>query len=367
MDSAPDFDVEPRRVRRLRRALLAFFDRHARDLPWRRTRDPYAVWVSEVMLQQTRVETVVPYFRRWMERFPTVDALAAADEADVLKAWEGLGYYRRARGLHRGAAMVRERFDGALPSEPERLREIPGVGAYTAGAVASIAFGVQAAAVDGNARRVLSRLADWADPSEARLRDLAAALVDPKRPGDFNQALMELGATICSPRSPRCGACPLERGCLARARGTQEERPARRRRAPVPEIEMAVAVVVVRAYDADGRWRVALVRRPSDGMLGGLWEFPGVERREAEPVAAAASRAVSGLPLDRGVELEAVPHAYSHLRATYRPVLFRTDQPPGGGAGFTWVDRAGLDELALPRAQRTIAERLLEALGQDRP
>jgi A/G-specific adenine glycosylase len=195
---APVVMREPSRewIRSLRRALLAFYDARRRDLPWRRDPDPYRVWVSEVMLQQTRVDAVVPYYERWLRRFPTVAALASAEPDDVLRAWEGLGYYARARNLHRAARVVREHHHGAVPSEPSALRALPGVGDYTAGAIASIAFGRAEPAVDGNVRRVLARLLDVAAPAPARLRKVAAALVPSERPGDFNQALMELGATV---------------------------------------------------------------------------------------------------------------------------------------------------------------------------
>ena len=204
----------------IRRRLLSAYDVGKRDLPWRGEEDPYRIWVSEVMLQQTRVETVVPYYRAWMDRFPTVEALAEADEDEVLRAWQGFGYYSRARRLREGARVVRERFGGCLPRSSLELRDLPGVGEYTAGAVASIAFGEVVPAVDGNVKRVLARLFDVPTPSPAELRALAADLVDPKRPGDFNQALMELGATVCTPRAPLCGECPLDSICLALERGT---------------------------------------------------------------------------------------------------------------------------------------------------
>ena len=227
-----------------RRALLDHFDGTRRALPWRSERTPYRVMVSEFMLQQTRVEAVIPYYERWLRRFPGWEALADAGEDEVLRAWTGLGYYRRARNLHRAARIVRERYGGELPEDSEALKRLPGVGEYTAGAVASIAFGRAVPAVDGNVKRVLCRLFDLEAPTAARLREKAAALVDPGRPGDFNEALMELGATVCTPRSPGCGGCPVRGWCRARAAGTVAERPARRPRGKVPRVEH-VAVVVV--------------------------------------------------------------------------------------------------------------------------
>ena len=259
----------------VRQRLLAAYDAGKRDLPWRRKTDPYCIWVSEVMLQQTRVETVIPYYERWVERFPDLEALADADEDEVLLAWQGLGYYSRARRLHEGARVVRERYQGTLPPNSEGLRELPGIGPYTAGAVASIAYGEVVPAVDGNVKRVLSRLYDLPNPSPKELQKLAGSLVDPSRPGDFNQALMELGALICTPRSPECHTCPLATECLALDQGTVEVRPSRKPKRPVPEME--VAVLVLAARDEDEALHLLLRKRPSTGLLAGMWEFPGVE------------------------------------------------------------------------------------------
>ncbi|MGH7540301.1 MAG: A/G-specific adenine glycosylase, partial [Gemmatimonadota bacterium] len=206
-------------------SLLAWFDGRERDVPWRGETDPYRIWVAEVMAQQTRIETVREYYGRFVDRFPDVATLAAADPDDVMKAWEGLGYYARARNLQRSAREVVERFEGRLPAAPERLRELPGIGAYTAGAIASLAFGRAEPAIDGNARRVLSRLFDLEAPTPRRLEEAARALLDacPGRPGALNQTLMDLGGGPCAPASPACAACPVRAGCLALARGTVEE------------------------------------------------------------------------------------------------------------------------------------------------
>lgn len=348
----------PGRIAEIRRRLLAFYDDERRDLPWRGADDPYRVWVSEVMLQQTRVKTVIPYYRRWMERFPDVDALAEADLDDVLQVWKGLGYYSRARRLHRAARLVRERHDGKLPGSADQLRELPGVGEYTAGAVASIAFERPVPAVDGNARRVLARLFDLPDPGPSELRDLARDLVDPERPGAFNQALMELGARICQPTSPACSRCPVGSVCLALERGTVAERPPSRDRPEPKRREVAVAVPV------DGRGRTLLVRRPEEGLLGGMWEFPQErldDGTDAERVArrAAESRgAVVGGPPDR---LDEVPHAFSHLRVTYHPFVFPATRMPDRKEGVRIVGLDALNDAPLPVAQqkigRTAAER----------
>jgi A/G-specific adenine glycosylase len=221
----------------LRKRLLAWFERQARDLPWRRTRDPYRIWVSEIMLQQTRVAAVVPYYERFLERFPDVASLARAEESEVLALWSGLGYYSRARNLLRAARMIHE--SGRFPRSYEELRSLPGVGEYTAAAIASIAFDEPRAVVDGNVRRVLSRMSCGAeDPAR-----LAQKLLDRQRPGDFNQALMELGAEVCRPRSPRCDVCPVARYCQGRRQGRQSEFPERRPRAPRQRLRLTLALV----------------------------------------------------------------------------------------------------------------------------
>lgn len=316
-----------------RRALLAHFDRTRRALPWRVGRNPYRVMVSEFMLQQTRVKTVVPYYERWMRKFPDWDALAGATEDDVILEWKGLGYYSRARNLHHTARAVRERFGGHLPPDPAALKTLPGVGDYTAGAVASIAFGHVVPAVDGNVRRVLARLLDIAAPGPAQLRREAARLVDPTRPGDFNEAMMELGATLCTPRAPRCGECPVAQWCRARVAGTVEERPAPKRRRPVPRVEYVTAVLV------DPAGRTFLVRRPPRGLLAGMWEFPAVDQ----------------VPPGPAHPLPPVRHAFTHLRATYRPIILPTESPARwDDRPSTWVHYTRLDEWALPVAQQKI-------------
>ena len=260
-------------------AVVDHYAQVRRDLPWRRTRDPYAIWVSEIMLQQTRVTTVIPYWERWMARFPTVVALARAPLDDVLASWAGLGYYSRARNLHAGAKAVHERFGGALPGRAEALRQVPGIGPYTAGAIASIAFGERAPLVDGNVARVLARVfaiehdikstagtkALWTTAGA-----LMRALPDAAAPGDLNQGLMELGATICAPTQPRCLICPLARACEASREGRQDELPivaARKKQSELPLIERT-AVWIARGDE------IVLARRRPDGLFGGLWELP---------------------------------------------------------------------------------------------
>ena len=361
---APIFGAVAPHIEDLSRALLAWFDGALRDLPWRRDHDPYRVWISEVMLQQTRVETVIPRFERWLTRFPTLESLAEAGIDEVLAEWEGLGYYSRARNLHAAARMVRERPDGELPDTPEGLRELPGVGEYTAGAIASIAFDRPEPAIDVNARRVLSRLFDVAHPAPSELRARAAAAIPRERPGDFNQALIELGATVCLARSPRCAECPLSAACLAFSRGTVAGRPGRARQPTVLSFELGVAVVV------SPTGRALMARRTDNGMLGGLWVFPGRVVEPGEDTGSAAERAAAAL-LDGAVRvrpLAEVAHAYSHRRHVYRAFLFESQaesapEPAaivaGGWTVASW-EEPDPARRALPAAQRRIARALAE-------
>jgi A/G-specific adenine glycosylase len=289
-------------------ALLRWFDAHARVLPWRGSCDPYAIWISEVMLQQTRVETVKDYYGRFLERFPTVLRLAEAPVSDVLAAWSGLGYYRRARTMHAAAQEVASRYAGAFPRSREGLEQLPGIGAYTAGAVASIAFGERTSAVDGNVARVLSRLFALEAPigssrAMAALRRSADELVPADRPGDHNQAMMELGATVCTPRTPQCPVCPLADACAARLAGRERELPIVPRKAPSPVVKLTAAIV--RSEERGGAF--VLARRPLDGLFGGLWEPPMTEGRGAP-----AKKALGAAGLATGKRLGVVRHVLTH-------------------------------------------------------
>ena len=268
----------------VRARLLAWYDANRRDLPWRRTRDPYRILVAEVLLQRTRVASGVPYYERFLARFPTVRDLAAAPLDDVLAAWEGLGFYRRAEHLHAAAQAIVNRHGGTVPRSYEALAALPGIGPYTAGAIASIAFGLPVPAIDGNVTRVIARLfrirSDVTRPNaRRRIAELAADLVSVDRAGAFNQAMMELGATICTPISPACERCPVEGLCLARAAGEERAIPLSRKRAAVRTVRVAFALI-------EAKGRVLLVRRKSGELLGGLWSLPGgeipLERPEQE-------------------------------------------------------------------------------------
>ena len=351
----------PADPKRARRALLRWYDAHRRDLPWRRTRDPYAIWVSETMLQQTRVETVIPYYERFLDRFPNVEALATADEEEVLVRWAGLGYYSRARNLHWAAKTVVEDFGGELPDDARALRRLPGVGRYTAGALASIAFDKPEAIVDGNVARVLSRLHGIRKPSNdkdvnVRLWSESQALARGARPGDLNQALMELGATICTPRSPDCPRCPLRGACDARAKGDAEAVPPKPARKTSPWARAAAAFI-------ERRGRLLLVRRASGGLLGGLWELPGSLLRASEDPAEGLTRSIRervGLEIAGIENLGKITHVFTHRRL--RLHVFRC-QATGrlrlhGLEQGQWVPADALDLLAqasLTRKARALA------------
>jgi A/G-specific adenine glycosylase len=326
----------PSEVRTLRKAVLAFFRRNARPLPWRERRSWYAVLVSEMMLQQTRAESVVPYFNRWMERFPSPEALASADSDAVLSTWQGLGYYARARHLQATVREVVEKRGGEAPETAEELETLPGIGPYTAGAVASIAFGRPVPAVDGNVRRVLARLTDSPDPSPATLRTWARALVDPTDPGAFNQGLMEIGARICTPRNPTCGVCSVHSYCLAAARGTTSSRPTPRRRPRPREIAEVVLVFVSGKLGCES---VLFRRRPERGLLGGMWELPGAPLAADDvPESVALGLARKWAPGYRLVSfLPRLDHAFTHRRVAYFPFVFRLES---GGTGFSLEEGA---------------------------
>ena len=342
--------------------ILEWYARHGRELPWRGHPDPYAVWVSEIMLQQTRVETVIPYFERWMARFPGVQELAAASEQEVLSLWEGLGYYSRARNLHKAARIVLDQYSGEIPQELTILRKLPGVGRYTAGAIASMAFGSDAATLDGNLRRVFARVFDVAEPADAPAGDkILWALAEKHLPkghaGDYNQALMDLGASLCLPRNPACLLCPLKKLCKARALGIQEQRPVLKPKAVVPHYTVTAAVL-----RRDGK--VLLAKRPSKGLLGGMWEFPGGKVENGETLEACLGREIReelGAEIQVGAAFGVYRHAYTHFRITLHAFLCElTDGVPGPveAAELAWVLPAELGNYPMGKVDRQIAGRL---------
>ena len=345
--------------------MLKWFGAHARDLPWRRTRDPYAIWVSEIMLQQTQVATAGPYFERFMQRFPTVEKLARARLDSVLKHWEGLGYYSRARNMHKAAKVIVTQYGGNLPADLEKLLSLPGIGPYTAGAVASIAFGRRAPVVDGNVIRVLCRcFRIQANPRETAVQkdlwSLAERLLPPSRPGDFNQALMELGSEICLPRSPRCDACPLHPVCQAHRHGDETAYPVRSARRKIPHYTVVVGVI----FRAD---RILIDKRKPKGLLGGLWEFPGGKKERGETLEEALQREV-GEELSIRIRvtrlLVTVDHAYSHFRIRLHAFVcdYVSGTPRCGSCtDLKWVRPADLDRYAFPAANVKIIRALRES------
>jgi A/G-specific adenine glycosylase len=338
------------RVRFLHRALGTWYALEKRDLPWRRTRDPYRIWISEAMLQQTRVETVIPYYRRFLERFPTIGALAAAREEDVLAAWSGLGYYRRARSLREAARAIVERHAGRFPSRREELLELPGVGPYTAGAVASIAFDRPEPLVDGNVARVYSRFfgKDLASKPQ-ELWSLARSLVPRKGAGDWNQALMELGALVCTPREPSCTTCPIARQCDALRSGRVETFPRKRPRPATIDVELVVLAVT------DGK-RWLLEKREVRGRMAGLWQMPTVERGdEGRLFPTRRPRAIRV-----GETLCEVKHTITRhrIRALVKRASLASARP---GASFAWVEHERLEGMALTGMTRKCLSAILAA------
>ena len=358
----------------LRAPLVGWFRANARDLPWRHDPTPYRVWVSEIMLQQTRVETVVGYYDRFLRRFPTLESLAHARLEDVLAAWSGLGYYRRARLLHAGARAVVDDHGGELPRAEADIRRIPGIGPYTAGAILSIAFGERAPILDGNGKRILSRLfAVEGDVSKApaarRLWDLARALVRDGSPSEVNQAQMELGALVCTPTSPSCADCPVSFACAAHRAGTVSRYPRLpTRRAPV-DVECVVALVT----SGD---RVLLRRRVSGELHEGLWDLPGGFTGDAGDVGTDASRARELVPLSLrfGPRVGEIRHMVTHRRVRLlvhavslrEPVVWQT-LVSSGGATLAWFEREAALALALPAPTRRVLTELWSREPSRRP
>ncbi len=349
-------------IRILRRNLLRWFQANARDLPWRKNRTPYAVWVSEIMLQQTQVATVIDYYNRFLKRFPTVEKLAAAQQDSVLKLWEGLGYYSRGRNLHKAAKMIVSDYGGQLPDTVEGLQKIPGIGRYTAGAIASIAFNRPAPILDGNVIRVLCRVFcieqnPKSPAAQKRLWELAQTLVCTQYPGAFNEAMMELGAMVCTPKCPQCGVCPLQKQCLARTSGRQEELPVKTVKAPLPHYTVVAGIV----FKED---KVLIDKRKSEGLLGGLWEFPGGKKQKGETLPAAVAREVreeTGIEIAVGKRLCIVRHTYSHFKITLHAYLCRYLSGTAKAIDCTavkWVKVSDLEKFAFPAANTAIIRSL---------
>ena len=343
-------------------ALLRWYDAGHRDLPWRAQPTPYRVWVSEIMLQQTRVEAVLPYFERFLAALPDVAALAACDTDRLMKLWEGLGYYSRARCLQRAAMLIMQLHGGALPADYDALRALPGIGDYTAGAIASIAFGLQAVAVDGNVVRVASRLSAWAGDcgspqAKKRFAEELRRRLPEDRPGDFNQALMELGATVCVPNGrPLCQRCPLADRCRALQQGQPEAYPRKAAKRPRRQEHRTVLAIV-------SAGRALLRQRPPKGLLAGLWELPN-EAGEMELEQAVRALSAMGLAVEELAELPAAEHIFTHVHwhmSGYLAKVAAAEAPPG----CAWVSRVQMGEgYALPSAFKAYRGPLLRAMEE---
>lgn len=346
----------------IRRSLLAWFRRHQRDLPWRATRDPYAIWLSEIMLQQTRVETVIAYYQRFLAAFPTIHTLAQAEEDPILKVWQGLGYYSRALNMHKTAKIIDRERQGEFPRSVDELQSLPGIGRYTAGAIASIAFGICAPVLDGNVKRVIARLyavGGRIDRSETlnRLWKISEELVSPRSPGDFNQGMMELGARICLPQKPLCEDCPLQRVCEAYAKGNPSDYPAKKIKKTLPHYEVVAAAIYKRG-------RYLLGKRPPGGLLGGLWEFPGGKVEIGETHQEALQREIReeiGIDIQVGEHIMSVDHGYSHYTVTlhlYRCIHLDGQPQTHYHSHLKWTPKSQLDRYAFPAANYKFLERL---------
>ncbi|MEZ4601332.1 MAG: A/G-specific adenine glycosylase [Syntrophotaleaceae bacterium] len=334
--------------------LLAWYGREGRDLPWRNTRDPYRIWLSEIMLQQTTVAAVIPYYQRFLDRFPSVGELAQASIDEVIALWAGLGYYSRARNLHAAARAVVDKFSGFFPDDLERLMELPGIGRSTAGAILSIAFDRKAPILDGNVRRVLIRLDAITEPPrspavEKRLWQRAEELTPEDRPHDYAQAIMDLGATVCTPRSPDCTACPLAKLCRAHALDLVEQLPAKQTKKTVPLVRQAALVL-----EMNGRFLVR--QRPLNGMLGGLWEFPSRDVPADSPPHTIAEKLLASFDLRGCLEAAGtIRHAYSHFRVEVELFRARVEcERVTERHEEEWLSAAELEKLPLHGAHKKV-------------
>jgi len=343
---------------------LAWYDKTKRDLPWRNTNDPYSIWVSEVMLQQTQVKTVMPYYERWIKTLPTIDKLANAPEQKILKLWEGLGYYSRAKNLKKSAKIIYKEMNGKLPHTVKNLQNLPGIGRYTAGAISSIAFGLKAPVLDGNVKRVLSRLFcinknGTTSAFENCLWEKAEALLPVRRPGDFNQALMELGATVCIPGSPICQQCPLRTTCKAFLKNKVNEFPPSKKIRSSKKIEVSAGIIMKNK-------KVYIQQRVKNGLMGGLWEFPGGKREQGESSEECLKREIKEELRVNVVSLNKVmtiKHTYTQFRVTltvFNCKLQKKQIRPDGCEQWKWVSLSNLKKYPFPAANVKIVKYLTE-------
>ena len=343
----------------LGRQLLAWYWHNQRSLPWRKTNDPYHIWISEIMLQQTQVDTVISYYHRFLKAFSTVSSLARAPLQNVLKVWENLGYYSRARNIHAAARMIVEKFGGQIPDNWEVIQTLPGIGQYTAGAILSIAYGQAVPAVDGNVRRILCRLFAIRKPvddtrEQKQFQKLAASLIPVKHPGDFNQAMRDLGATICKAKNPDCSRCPVAHHCQARLHDLQNVLPIIRKAPAIPHRQAAAAVI------RNSKGLLLVVQRPTTGLLASLWKLPGGFIKSGEDIESRLRRCVKeelGISIQPGKHLASVNHAYTHFRVTlqaYECRLLKGTPKPLGCQNWRWASLSDLKKLPLSKIDRMI-------------
>jgi A/G-specific adenine glycosylase len=344
--------LPPTYKQRIQKDLLRWYERQGRDLPWRKTRDPYVIWVSEIMLQQTQVATVIPYFKKFLKSFPTIRHLARAELSEVLKVWEGLGYYSRARNLHRASKIIMTHFQEEIPDNLKDLLGLPGIGKYTAGAILSIAYNKEAPILDGNVRRVLSRVfAVSEDPKKAEslLWKISESLIPKGCSNSFNQAIMDLGAMICTPKDPLCHRCPVHRYCKAKASGNPERYPSRVVNKGIPHIE-AISGVILR------NGKVLLNQRPPKGLLGGLWEFPNWRNEDGGRLRLRLRNHIKkemGMDVEVKESIGTFKQTFTHFKLTLN--VFKCEAVHGRGKG-KWVCIRDLDQYAMSRIDRRIAE-----------
>lgn len=336
-------------------ALLQWYRENKRDLPWRHTNDPYKIWISEIMLQQTRVDTVIQYYCRFLELFPTLGALAAAPEQDVLNAWKGLGYYSRAMNLQKAAQQVVEQHDGVFPQDFEAIRKLPGIGDYTAGAITSIAFNQSYPAVDGNVLRVISRLEGieediTQDKTKKRVTEIVRKMIPKGHAGDFTQTLMEFGAMVCVPSAPFCGQCPVQRFCTAFGTEKQNELPVKKKKEAPREVSCWVAVLRENG-------KILLEHRKSDSLLGQLWGLPIVEKRES-CFPQELFKEKYGLQLENAKKLGAVSHVFTHQVWRMDVFTFGVEEGINMNADLYWVEEAELEKYAVPTAFQKVLKML---------
>ncbi|MBI1884207.1 MAG: A/G-specific adenine glycosylase [Chlamydiae bacterium] len=338
----------------IQHSLLSWYDQHKRDLPWRRTKDPYAIWVSEIMLQQTQVQTVIPYYERWMKRFPSIQKLAQATVDDILPFWEGLGYYARARNFHKAAQEIVQKYQGKIPTSAQELIQLSGIGPYTASAIASIAFDEDTPVVDGNVRRVISRLFLTPDDKD-KIQEQAEKILAHGRAGDFNQAMMELGATICTPQNPQCLICPLQKNCQAFAKGLQADYPPLMKRV----VQKAIKTVGGIIWKED---KILIHQRPLKGLLGGLWEFPNFrvsEKKEGSKLLQKYSHQEIGILISAGEKIRQVKHVYTHLIESLDIYLGRWVKGKIPSKNYKWVKSIELSQYPFTGICSKIRTRIL--------